>query len=748
MNYFLKNILKVFIISIFLCTNSYAEIVNKIASEGNKRVSIESMVVFGDIEIGANYEKKDISLLIKKLYETNFFSNISVILKDGVLTISVTENPVVNLIRFEGEDSKKSLNRLRELLALSEKSSYIKSFIKSDINLIKEFYRQQGFYFIKIDLQVENLESNRVNLVYFLEKGEKAKISKIYFLGDKKIRSKTLRTLVTSEENKFWKFVSRNVYLNKGRIELDKRLLKNYYRNIGYYEVDISSSNVEYSDGEGFVLTYTINAGKRYRFGKMFLDVDKALDKSAFLSLEENFKDLVGEYYSQRRLTKLLENIDKLSEQKELQFINHGVEETLEEDGSVVVKVLIYEGEKFMLERINIVGNNVTNDDVIRSEMLVDEGDPYSAILINKSINNLRAKRLFGKIDQKITEGSLPDLKVLEISVEEQATGEISAGAGIGTNGTSFQFAVTENNWLGKGIGVETSLNISAENLTGGISINDPNYKYSGNSLFGTFSVSQSDYKDTSGYKSNKTGISGGSKFEQYENIYFAPSLAFIYEDISITSKASSSVKKMGGTFTNLDFTYSITNDRRDQAYQTNEGYYTKFVQSIPLYIDNSSFLNGVDINKYHTFSDDIKGIAKFYSRAILGVDEDVRLTERLHIPVNRIRGFESRKLGPKDGTDFIGGNYASALSFESQFPNLLPEDTKTDISLFTDIANLWSVDYDSQLDSSNKIRSSVGMSANVYTMIGPLSFTLAKSISKAKTDITQAFAFRLGTSF
>ena len=748
MSYFLKNILKVFIISIFVCTNSYAEIVNKIISEGNKRVSVESIVVFGDIEIGANYEQKDISLLIKKLYETNFFSNISVLLKDGVLTISVSENPVVNLIRFEGEDSKKSLDRLRELLAMSEKSSYIKSFIKSDINLIKEFYRQQGFYFIKIDLQVENLESNRVNLVYFLEKGEKAKISKIYFLGDKKIRAKILRTLVTSEENKFWKFVSRNVYLNKERIELDKRLLKNYYRNIGYYEVDISSSNVEYSEGEGFVLSYNINAGKRYRFGKMFLDVDKALNKSAFLSLEENFKDLVGDYYSQRKLTKLLENIDKLSDQKELQFINHGVEETLLKDGSIVVKVLIYEGEKFMLERINVVGNNVTNDDVIRSEMLVDEGDPYSAILINKSINNLRAKGIFGKIEQNITEGSLPDLKVLEISVEEQATGEVSAGAGIGTNGTSFQFAVTENNWLGKGIGVETSISVSAENLAGGISVNNPNYNYSGNSLFGSFSVSQSDYADTSGYESNKTGISGGSKFEQYENIYFSPSLAFVYEDISINSKASSSVKKMGGTFTNLDFSYSIISDRRDQAYQTNEGYYTKFVQSFPLYIDNSSFLNGLDLNKFHTFSDDLKGVAKFYTRAIIGVDEDVRLTDRLHIPVNRIRGFESRKLGPKDGKDFIGGNYATALSLESQFPNLLPEDTRTDISLFADIANLWAVDYNSQLDSSNKIRSSVGLSANVYTIVGPLSFTFAKPITKANTDITQAFAFRLGTSF
>ena len=133
---------------------------------------------------------------------------------------------------------------------------------------------------------------------------------------------------------------------------------------------------------------------------------------------------------------------------------------------------------------------------------------------------------------------------------------------------------------------------------------------------------------------------------------------------------------------------------------------------------------------------------------SVLGVDEDVRITERLHIPVDKIRGFESRRIGPKDGADFIGGNYAAALSLEAQFPNLLPEDTKTDISLFLDTANLWSVDYNSQLDSSNKIRSSVGVVANVFTIVGPLNFTLAKSITKAKTDVTQAFAFRLGTSF
>ena len=331
-----------------------------------------------------------------------------------------------------------------EFLTLREKTSFLKNYIKSDINLIKTFYRQLGFYFVKIDLDVEKLKRNRVNLVYSINKGEKAKISKIYFLGDKKIRDKRLRDVITSQEAKFWKFLSKNVYLNEGRVELDKRLLKNYYKNKGYYEVDITSSNVEYSEGEGFVLTYSINAGKRYKFKKIFTNVSKALDQSAFMSLEKDFNKIIGDYYSQKKLTSILEKIDKLSQQKELQFINHRTSETLDGDG-VEVEIDIFEGRKFTIERIDIAGNNVTNDSVIRGEMVVDEGDPYSVLLVNKSVNRLKARGIFGKVEQKITEGSSPDLKVLEITVEEKATGELAAGAGVGTDGTSFMFQVNEN---------------------------------------------------------------------------------------------------------------------------------------------------------------------------------------------------------------------------------------------------------------------------------------------------------------
>ena len=317
MNFIKKIFIFITLFLFFINTNSYSEVINKIDVIGNERISVETIVVFGDISIGKDYDTSDVNLLIKKLYETTFFSNISVEIENNKLIIVVKENPIINSIIFNGEKAKKFKEKIRELLSLREKSSFVSSRVKNDINMIKSFYKQLGFYFVEIDVLIETLEKNRVNIVYEIEKGEKAKIAKIYFLGDKKIRDKRLRDIITSTEARFWKFISRNVYINKGRIELDKRLLKNYYRNKGYYEVDVTSSDVEYLEGEGFILTFSINAGKRYRFQKIFASVSESLDSDAFLPLEKEFSKLVGKYYSQRKLKDVLEKIDKLSEQKE-----------------------------------------------------------------------------------------------------------------------------------------------------------------------------------------------------------------------------------------------------------------------------------------------------------------------------------------------------------------------------------------------------------------------------------------------
>ena len=726
---------------------SYSEVVNKVEVKGNQRITLETIIIFGDIKTGENYDESDISLLIKKLYETNFFSNISAELINNQLIINVEENPIINSIVFKGEKADKYMEGINRIITLKEKTSFLRNIVKSDINKIREFYRYLGFYFVKIDLEIEKLNKNRVNMIYSINKGERAKIAKIYFLGDKKMRNRKLRDIITSQENTFWKIFSKNVYLSKERVELDKRLLKRYYKNKGYYEVDISSSNVEYSKGEGFVLTFSVNAGKRYRFKKISVNVAKALDKSAFISLQTEFNKTIGKYYSEKRLTAILEKIDKLSQQKELQFINHRLDETLEVDGVAVI-IDIFEGRKFTVERINIKGNNVTNDAVIRSEMLIDEGDPYSALLLNKSINNLKAKGIFGKVEKKILEGSSLDSKILEVKVEEKATGEIMAGAGVGTDGTSVMFAVKENNWLGKGINLKSSLSLNAQSISGSIAIRNPNYNYTGNAVFSSLDISSMDKTTNSGFESATTGFSFGTEFEQYEGVFLSPTIRAKFEKIDVQSSASDKIKKMEGNYKNVDFNYSITLDKRNQRFETTSGHKISFVQSLPIVQDSSSILNGLTVSKYFEFSEDVIGALKIYGRSLHGIDDDVRLSERLFIPQRRLRGFDTSKVGPKDASDWIGGNFATAVGFEAKLPNLLPESLKTNVSAFIDTANLWGVDYSDSVNDSNKIRSSVGLAADVWTMVGPLSFTVAKAITTYDQDETETFNFRLGTSF
>ena len=188
--------------------------------------------------------------------------------------------------------------------------------------------------------------------------------------------------------------------------------------------------------------------------------------------------------------------------------------------------------------------------------------------------------------------------------------------------------------------------------------------------------------------------------------------------------------------------------DTRDRAFMPTSGSVTSFTQGLPIYADQPSLYNRLTYSKYHGFSDDVIGVAKFYGATVIALDEDVRLSKRINLPSRRLRGFETNKVGPVDQGDYVGGNYASALNFEAQLPNLLPEATQTDVAAFLDFGNLWSVDYDSSAGSSSKVRSSVGITTQLYTPIGPVNFVLAQPLSKAESDKTQTFKFQIGTSF
>ena len=738
-----------FYISLFflIFLNLSAEIIQQVEVKGNNRISDETIKVYGEINLGEEYSSFKLNDVLKNLYKTEFFEDIKLTLTNGTLNVVVKEYPIINAIVFEGEKSNQIRKKVVEKLSLKEKQSFIENKLSQDINLVKKIYATLGFNFANVEAKIEKFDNNIINLIYVLDKGKKTDIAEINFIGDKKVKNKRLRDIIVSEENKFWKFLSKNTYLNYNNIELDKRLLLNYYKSLGYYDVQVLSSNAEVSKDNLTTLTYTINAGVRYRITKISTDVSNVLDKKVFVPMQDHYVKNIGKYYSPFLVKKLLDKLDLLIVNNDLQFIEHDVNEILE-GNEIEIKINIYEGSKQLVERIDVFGNSVTDESVIRSELLVDEGDPFNKLKFEKSIAKLKARNLFGEVKYKIQDGSNSDLKLVQIEVEEKPTGEISAGAGIGTSGGSFAFNVSENNWLGKGINLTTSLDVSAESLTGTLAVNDPNYNFSGNSL-NYFVQNTSNDKPDSGFKNNITTTGIGTSFEQYNNIYISPGLSLSYDDLTVQSTASDALKKQKGSFTDLSFDYGIAIDNRDRVFAPTDGYYSSFSQGLPLYADSPDLRNTYSLSAYQTMTPNVIGSFKFYATAVNGLDDkDVRISKRARILGAKLRGFERGKVGPKDGKDYVGGNYAVASNFEASLPNFFPESTKTDIGLFLDFGNVWSVDYDKTMDASNKIRSSVGANVGWLSPAGPMTFVFSQNLSKASTDVTESFSFRLGTTF
>jgi len=736
-------------ITIFLLffVNLYAEIVKEVDVKGNNRISLETIKVYGEINIGDDVSAFDVNIILKNLYKTNFFEDVKISLSNGALNITVKEYAVINFIELKGEKSNTIKKSVLEKLQLKPKESFIENKVLEDVNLLKKIYGSIGYNFANVETKIEKFDNNRVNLIYLLDKGKKTNIAKINFIGDKKIKDRRLRDIIASEENKFWKFLSKNTFLNKQNIDLDTRLLINYYKSLGYYDVQVLSNNAEVSIEDETILTYTINAGTRYRINKISTNVSEVLDKNLFSNLQSDYKKVIGKYYSPFTVKKLLDQLDLLIANNDLQFIEHSVNEILEGE-SVEIKINVFEGRKELVEKINIIGNSVTDESVIRAELLVDEGDPFNNLKLEQSIAKLKARNLFGDVKSKISDGENKEQKIIEISVEEKPTGEISAGAGIGTNGGNIAFSISENNWLGRGVNIATFIDMSKETFTGGLTVTDPNYNFSGNSL--TYFVSNtSNKKPDSGFENNiiKTGF--GTKFEQYKNIYLSPTLTFSYDDLKVDGTASESLKKQKGTNSDIILDYGISLDKRDRVYAPTDGYISSFNQAIPLYADSPSIKNTYAFSKYMSLTPNTVGTFKLYTTAINGLnDKDVLLSKRVNLSTSRLRGFEAGKVGPKDGVDFVGGNYAFASNFELNLPNLLPESTNTDVGLFLDFGNVWKVDYDTTLDDSNKIRSSAGINTSWLSPVGPMTFVFSQNLSKASTDVTESFNFKLGTTF
>jgi len=742
-------LIRYIIIFFIILTNiSFAEI-KKINIVGNARVSSATIESLVDKKI-SNVDSIYINNLTKKIYDTDFFSDVKISFNQDVLTINVAENPIVNFFYVNGvKDS--DLDQVNKIITLKENSIFSSSKLKKDIEATREFLNASGYYQASITPEVIKIDNNQINLIINIDKKEISKIKNIYFIGNKYFSNSQLMDVITSTEDGWWKIFSTSA-LSEQRIEYDKQLLKDFYRSKSFYDAQIESAFASIDKNNKFTLTYSINSGKKYKFGDYDLKVSGLVLKDEDINEIKNISNklLKNEFYSPLTIDKINKQITVFLENKKFNNFEINIQDLKVTDDKINIIVQLNEGQKSLVNKINVKGNTITEEKVIRDNLIISEGDQLNSTKLKKSIDNVKSKQLFSKVDYKIEDSDKKNFKDLNLFVKEQPTGNISAGVGYGTNGGLFEASINERNFLGQGINLNFTGRLSSDVIRGEFSFVDPNYKNSNKELAASLFSEVDDYQN-SGYENKRAGTRIATKYEIYEDIFFRPNLGVQFDKLEVTGNASSLLRSRQGDFITTSLGYNFLYDQRDSKFSPTSGSIIYFDQNIATFFsDIPTIQTGVGATYYkELFSEKFIGSAKARLANVTAFnDKDVKLSDRIFASASDLRGFEQRGVGPVDSGDHIGGNNLATLSLKSTFPNPIPENLRATTFLFLDMGNVWGADYSSSISDSSKLRTSTGIALDLMSPIGPLSFTYSIPLSKASTDKEQNFLFNIGSSF
>ena len=742
--------IRYFLIFFFIFTTSSFSEIKKITIVGNSRVNsntIESLIDKKTINVDSIY----INNLTKKIYDTDFFSDVKISYNQDTLTVTVAENPIVNFFYINGvKDS--DLDQINKILTLKENAIFSNSKLKKDIELAKEFLTSSGYYRATIIPEVIKIDNNQINLIINIDKKEISKIKNIYFIGNKFFSNSQLLDVISSTEDGWWKLFSSSP-LSEQRIDYDKQLLKDFYKSKGFYDVQIESVFANIEKNDNFSLTFSINAGKKYKFGEFGIKTGNLSFKEEDIFEIKNISNklLKNEIYSPTITSKLNKQATDYLESKRYNNFEINIEEVKRNNEEIInIEIQLNDVKKTLISKINIQGNSITEEKVIRDNLLIAEGDYLNSSKVKKSIDNIKSKQLFSKVEHKIEDSDKKDSKNFNLIVKEQPTGSISAGIGYGSNGGLFEASINERNFLGQGINLNFTGRMSSEVVRGEFSYLNPNFINSNKELAASAYSEVDDYQN-SGYQNTRTGARLATKYEIYEDIFFRPNIGIQHDNLEASSSASSLLRTRQGDFLTTSLGYNFSVDKRDSRFNPTSGSLFYFDQNISTFFsDIPTVQTGIGSTFYkELLNDKFIGSAKFKLANVFAFDnKDVKLSDRLFSSQNDLRGFEIRGVGPVDNGDHVGGNNLATLSLKSTFPNPIPETLRANSFIFFDIGNVWGADYSDLISGSSKVRSSTGVALDLMSPVGPLSFSYSIPISKASTDKEQRFLFNIGSSF
>lgn len=745
-------------------------VINRILVRGNQRIDQTTILSYLPIQPGDTVDPQVLDVAVRTLTRTQLFADVQLgIQPNGDLIVEIVENPIINQVVFEG-NSAIGDTKLTEEVTLKPRGIYTRARIQEDVGKIVELYRLSGRIGATVTPKIVQLDQNRVDVVFEINEGPETGVRAITFLGNDAYSDNELREVMVTKQSQWWRLFGTTDNYDPNRVDYDREQLRKFYTNRGYYDFRVISAISELSpDDSAFAITMTVDEGDRYNFGNVDVVTENDRLNPDFLRALLPIRS--GDLYESDKIESAVDALTFAAGSAGYAFVEIDPEYTANpETDTVDVTFRVREGQRVYVDRINIVGNTRTLDNVVRREMMLSEGDAFNRTLLERSRNNLRGLGFFKDVTVEEARGSAPDRSVVNVTVQEQPTGELSVGAGFSSvDSFVLNLGITERNFRGRGQNVVARVEWGSLRQQIDFRFTEP--KFLGRDLRAGFDAfhSRYDLSEYSSYDYRSTG--GGLRLSYPLNGYTLLSTRYFLKSdeiivpsnyCNVGGSGSTALCDQVGSFLNSSAGYTLLVDRRNDPVRPTRGWTGSLRQDFAGIGGDVNYIKTeADLSAYWGISPEWIVTATASTGYVTGWGGDpIRINDRFFKGGNSFRGFETAGMGPRDllTTDALGGNFYAIGSLELTVPNYLPEEYGIRTSLFADVGTLGVLDdrytvtstgaTDPNIVDELALRASAGVSIHWRSPMGPIRFDISKVLGKEDYDKTESFRFSTSTQF
>ena len=730
--------------------------VHSIRIEGSMRIEPDTVRSYLKLEVGNPFDPIKIRESINALFGTGLFKDVSLIREGEDLVVRVVENPMVNVVSFEGNDAF-SAEELEKITTLKSRAIYEQAKTERDLTALRQAFRIKGLFLAKIEVETKPIENNQVNLIYKIQEGKKSKVKEVRIIGNHGLSDKELTKKLLIQPSDWLSWYTETDTYDREKLLFDQAQLRNVYLDEGYVRINVDSSVAELTpDRSAFLVTHTVHEGGRYRLGpiKIVGDFDELPDSDLYKVLTIT-KD---QWYSQQKLRQSIEKLTDLIGNFGYAFLDIKPEQTIVDESKTVAIVLrVSKGKRVYVNRIEVSGNTRTQDNVIRREVTLVEGDRFSSSRLRESKSQLNRLNFFENVQITVPPAGDSELVDVKINVEEKPTGTFTLGGGYSSQDAFLGTAsVSQNNFLGKGQRMIFSFAYSGRRTEYNVSFTEPYFL--GKKLSAGFDLFNRDL-DQSNLSSIKERTYGGALhlgFPLSSRLHNTISYRFSNTEIDYTGIGTPSPiiqqQEALSPYLQSMISNTLSWDDVDNRLLPSEGRIHR------LTIDYSGLGGDVrfgraltDNHFYYPFDTDGSWVGHLRGRFGIedGLGENIPIFERFFLGGgSNMRGFMSAGVGPRTETgDAYGGTHLEQVNTELLFPFLGMADKGVRGLAFLDAGYLGDWDLPNDVLNSKKVRMATGVGLHWNSPFGPLRFTLSTPLVKEEYDNTRVFDFSIGST-